>query len=321
MSSRPTDPSPWSPRDPAHRQQPPLEPDPTGVREILASLRDPGPMPADLVQRITTSLAAEQARREQLVTEGSGSLPKDPLLEGAGTGPATVHSIGTAREQRASAWRWPLIAVAASVAVLAGAVVLGVLGVLNGGTITTASNDTASLAGAEGGDSELSADASAEAGLSAAEDSGRDSAEDAEDGAAGTGAGPETAEALVAAVPVMSTGAVLTRADLTEHVRTLVDREDWVPDALSEQLAADSPIGSADGAADCLGNALTEPSGDLAERIDVIDFVQYDGEPAGLILVRDEPEVSSGPLTAYLVPADCGRSTPRLLDDPLPLAS
>lgn len=320
MSSRSTDPSPWSPRDPADRQQPPLEPDPTGVREILASLRDPGPMPADLVQRITASLATEQARREQLLSSGAAA---DPLLEsaGAGTGAATVHSIATARERRAGAWRWPLIAVAASVAVLAGAVVLGVLGVLNGGSITTASHDTASLASAQGGDSERSGGSSAEAELSAAEDGGRDSDENTGDAAADSGAAQESAEPLVAAVPVLSTGAVLTHANVTEHVRTLVDREDWVPDALSEQLAADSPISSSHGAADCLNNALPAPSWDLAERIAVIDFVQYEGEQAGLILVRDEPEVSSGPLTAYLVPADCGRSTPRLLDDPLALAS
>jgi hypothetical protein len=37
--------------------------DPTGVRALLGALPAPGPMPADLVDRITASIAAEQAAR------------------------------------------------------------------------------------------------------------------------------------------------------------------------------------------------------------------------------------------------------------------
>ncbi len=39
-----------------------VEDDPTGMRDLLSSLPDPGPMPEDLVARITASLASEQAR-------------------------------------------------------------------------------------------------------------------------------------------------------------------------------------------------------------------------------------------------------------------
>lgn len=39
--------------------------DPTGMRALLGSLPDPGPMPADLVARITASLASEQQTRER----------------------------------------------------------------------------------------------------------------------------------------------------------------------------------------------------------------------------------------------------------------
>jgi hypothetical protein len=38
--------------------------DPTGIRALLSSLPDPGPMPADLVDRINASIAAEQAARQ-----------------------------------------------------------------------------------------------------------------------------------------------------------------------------------------------------------------------------------------------------------------
>ena len=40
------------------------EHDPTGIRELLSALPDPGPMPADLVSRINASIAAEQSARE-----------------------------------------------------------------------------------------------------------------------------------------------------------------------------------------------------------------------------------------------------------------
>jgi hypothetical protein len=42
---------------------PPDETDPTGVRALLSGLPDPGPMPADLVDRINASIAAEQSAR------------------------------------------------------------------------------------------------------------------------------------------------------------------------------------------------------------------------------------------------------------------
>ena len=40
------------------------EHDPTGIRDLLSALPDPGPMPADLVARINASIAAEQSARE-----------------------------------------------------------------------------------------------------------------------------------------------------------------------------------------------------------------------------------------------------------------
>jgi hypothetical protein len=43
------------------------EDDPTGMRALLSSLPDPGPMPDDLVSRITASLAEERDRRSPVV--------------------------------------------------------------------------------------------------------------------------------------------------------------------------------------------------------------------------------------------------------------
>ena len=47
--------------------------DPTGVRDLLGSLPDPGPMPGDLVARITASLEAES--RARLTASGHDPAP------------------------------------------------------------------------------------------------------------------------------------------------------------------------------------------------------------------------------------------------------
>ena len=46
-----------------HPADPSRDDDPTGVRDLLAALPHPGPMPGYLVERINASLAAEQAQR------------------------------------------------------------------------------------------------------------------------------------------------------------------------------------------------------------------------------------------------------------------
>lgn len=49
--------------------------DPTGVRAMLANLPDPGPMPEDLVARISQSLQLEQERRAAPARQESGPAP------------------------------------------------------------------------------------------------------------------------------------------------------------------------------------------------------------------------------------------------------
>jgi hypothetical protein len=61
-----------------HNPAEPGDDDPTGVRDLLSSLPQPAPMPDYLVERINTSLAAEQAQRAAASTTSVG--PVIPLL-------------------------------------------------------------------------------------------------------------------------------------------------------------------------------------------------------------------------------------------------
>lgn len=79
------------------------EDDPTGVRALLASLPEPEPMPAYLVERISASLAAEQANRSR-VPAGATVVPlarRRPLrtmalgLAGVAAAAAVVGVVGT----------------------------------------------------------------------------------------------------------------------------------------------------------------------------------------------------------------------------------
>ena len=79
------------------------EDDPTGVRALLASLPEPEPMPAYLVERISASLAAEQANRSPAPT-GATVVPlarRRPLrtmalgLAGVAAAAVVVGVVGT----------------------------------------------------------------------------------------------------------------------------------------------------------------------------------------------------------------------------------
>ena len=116
------------------RHTPPGPPDPdddpTGMRALLSSLPDPGPMPDDLVARITASLAAEQQR---------------------GPAPRPLHPAGSSR--RTPVWRTAGLAAAAAAVIGLGAGSLltgtapGDVGALFGGSTSEAASSAADAAG------------------------------------------------------------------------------------------------------------------------------------------------------------------------------
>lgn len=83
----------------------PDDPDPTGVRSLLANLPAPGKMPEDLVARIAQSLELEQQRRSANGPHGSaeGSDRTDsvtPLSAGGGADDGAVISLDAVRQRR-----------------------------------------------------------------------------------------------------------------------------------------------------------------------------------------------------------------------------
>jgi len=281
--------------------------DPTGVRAILAALPDPGPMPVEVVERIIASLAAEQT--------GSSTTDTAPV------DPAERRPI---RERHFGA-RLPSLALAASVVVLAGAVLFGVLtltGRLSIGSSTTASAGDSTSMDAAGADAGREATSAEQYAAPEAEEATADGSEEAaEDPSA------PVQPMSVAAAPVFASNVDLTAGTLTAHAAALRARALDPQDHQLEGLPSASPISSPAGAADCLGIILDADSAGIVSRLMAIDFVDYDGASAAMLLLRDaEPGPRAGdgrnePVTAYLVPADCGLTEPRTLTDPIRLDS
>ena len=90
---------------PGRRDPDDAETDPTGIRALLGSLPDPGPMPPDLVARIQASIAAEQSsradstvvpleRRRRWGWRQAGAVAAAVAVVGVGV-PALLSSLGT----------------------------------------------------------------------------------------------------------------------------------------------------------------------------------------------------------------------------------
>lgn len=81
-----------------HDDPTPVEHDPTGMRDLLAALPDPGPMPDDLVARITAALAEESRSVAQTPGADAGTVvPLRPRRGGwrhLGVAAAVVTAIG-----------------------------------------------------------------------------------------------------------------------------------------------------------------------------------------------------------------------------------
>lgn len=111
--------------------------DPTGVRALLSSLPEPGPMPPELIARITASLAHEQEVRTRSAATssaaGAGSGAAAPGVGGLGTA-QPVDELAARRRPRWSRQLIPLGGAAAAVAIIGTVVIMQIDLPLSGGS-------------------------------------------------------------------------------------------------------------------------------------------------------------------------------------------
>ncbi|WP_203230470.1 hypothetical protein, partial [Segeticoccus rhizosphaerae] len=89
-----------TPRHPQGASSP--DEDPTGVRALLSSLPEPGPMPPELVARITASLEREQQERAHQTDAQGAPANVAPLVgrPSPGSSAPRHRSLGPSRLRR-----------------------------------------------------------------------------------------------------------------------------------------------------------------------------------------------------------------------------
>ncbi len=267
-----------------HDDTAPVEHDPTGVRALLASLPEPGPMPDDLVARISAALAVEAQRGDGIdrlwhLDEPAEAAQRvadgDALTPDAGAPVVPLHR------------RLGLRHLAAAAAVL------GVLS-LGGFLVRSLPGDVMAAFGTTAGSSSSAADAAES---------------DAQD------AGGSGARALVA--PAAGSGEVVVVMSGADHAAdrlavTARELDDGTLDPITD-LTAESPalgpIATPVGARAC-ATALGIP----ADAGILVDVSEVDGVSAAVLVVHAD----SG-RTAWAVDRSCTTGNTGLIRGPVPL--
>ena len=256
--------------------------DPTGVRDLLSRLPAPGPMPDELVARITAALAAESdAARDDGRAAGGDvvGLPvrrRSPRLRHLGVAAAVVTAIG-----------------------LGG---YGLAVVQGGGAPSVDALTSGDDSGGSASEAESGTDASARA--------------DGQ-GEAAPGSGQEDTEPLPRAAPPAGSGEVVVVMSGTQYTSGGLAAEasaltsgplDPLPD-LAAEAPTIGPIATPIGARACAEGLGVDPSAGL-----VVDVAQVDGRPAA-VLVAFGP----GGRTAYAVERSCTTGTSSPIGGPVSL--
>ena len=265
----------------------PVEHDPTGMRALLAGLPDPGPMPDELVSRITAALAAEADAGQ--APAGARPNGTEPPASPRPAGEGGAHVVPLRR--RSSRLRH--LGVAAAVMAVVGLGTYGVA-VMQGGGV--GSLDAVAGRGDSGSDTPSGS----------MERSGDDSAE----GQSGPGPAVRVAPAPGSGeVVVVMSGTNYTEEGLEVSARSVADA-DLAPLAdLSAEAPTIGPIGTPVGARSC-ADALGIPgSAGL-----LVDLAELDGRPAAVIVALE----SSG-RTAYVVERSCTTGTTGPISGPVTL--
>lgn len=239
--------------------------DPTGMSRLLAGLKESGPMPDDLSDRIRASLGEEQSARAGPDTTRSDEEPEEgtfwPGAQDGGRGPTRrTHAPG----------RWVLgIAAAAALA-------LGV-----GGIVVLGDDSGRQTASESGASSPPDMDESSAAGT-----------EEPGDPSSSTSSGTPS---QVPAFAITQTDTAYTRESLPGKAARLEADPRSAPE-LSDPSVVDG-MGTAAGASDCLtrlGHPELQPV--------VIDVARFEGQPGLLLIAEEMPE---GAVRAWAITTGC----------------
>lgn len=282
--------------------------DPTGIRALLSSLPDPGPMPEELVQRISASLREEQRRRESRYEELVAGPP--PAADGPQRGDASqqaaaVVSLDRERQRRRPTRALSVLGAAAALAVAATVV-------------------TSQVFGGSAGDIGVSAQYGADSGAGGEVQTRNEVPRENQDGAGAAqdgGGDPAEAPGLVGAAPevvVVPGTFAATRDGFAEAVRRELPAWEQGSGAAGEEdsatddgAAATEDVLDAEEAASC---ARSAPEVLPARAKVVVTAATLDGV-ASVVLVQTRP----GPVTAWVLPASCARGPAELLHGPVVL--
>ncbi len=279
-----------------HDDDAPVEHDPTGMRALLASLPDPGPMPDDLVARIAAALSAEasspglhavsdaddRAPRfgDAADQDAAGAAPDEGAVAATADGAPSGDGSGAVVPLRRRSWGRHLAVAAA---------VVGAVGL--GGVAFQAS----------------------QGGLGASFDaSGADAVSGAstEEGAKAAGGGaPLAPQAGSGEVVVVLTGRAVASSDLAEEARRTADAPPAALRDLSAEAPALGPIATEIGARACADALGITPTAGL-----LVDLVDVDGRPAAVVVATQETGRS-----AWAVERSCTTGTTGLIRGPVAL--
>ncbi|MBM6401261.1 hypothetical protein [Phycicoccus sonneratiae] len=293
-----------------HDDTDPIEHDPTGMRALLGSLPDPGPMPADLVARIEAALAAEAA------AEASAAASSTPLAAVARLDPARGEVSSAGGGARAAAGpagdaddegsrvvplrrrsRWHLVAVAA-----------GVVGVLGLGGLVVETLRPGGLQASIG----MSAEDSAAGGSSGS---------GAEPDAAGGGPATLFAEDGALGVVVLGSGRQYSTSGLADEVRASLPWDGTGREATATSSPQNAPqsdreqgFGPLAGAAGA--RACADGLGVPATETVVVDLATVDGQDAAVLVATS----SDGERRVWAVSRSCSATAPGVLAGPVPVS-
>lgn len=253
--------------------------DPTGMRALLRGLPDPGPMPDDLTDRITASLAA------------LGPLESGETADSHDVGDVSRGTVGPSTP---SWWarHGSKAAIAAVFLIGGGAVASGPLGLLGSGSANDAT--TAGSAGSAARQSDTFAEA----------DSGAPGPQSATPDSAEARGGGDT---IAGEVIVRHSGRDYTAATLATQLESQESLPTTSP--LTAEAPAIGPIGTEIGVRSCL-EGLGLPRDTAAD----VDLGTFNGTPTAVLVVT-----LGGGRTAYAVGRDCTTGHPSVLAGPITL--